>query len=352
MLILTLVVAGIGCGGVTQAGDGDGDGDSDAGDGDGDADAAPSCVTSILFTSSGELTRVDPDGSNPVGLGVTGFELSWSSDGSRIAMLSNDGGAGTQIVIVNADGSDATPVGDDTGMSSPRWSPDDSRFAYQLPIPGAGTAFGDLVVINADGSGRATLKPGTAAPLTGTLSNNSIAWSPDGERIVYAFFDGDITALRVIGADGAGDAPLTPAGEIGRAPRWSPDGDTIAFENDDDILAIPATGGASVNLTSNIDDKPQLLDWTPSDRILFRVRDDIFLMDRDGTDQTNLTQTAELFEVDSEIAPDESALAMTVTTPEGGREDPNLYIAGPDGSNPTPVTTDDQSGEPRWQPCQ
>lgn len=69
--------------------------------------------------------------------------------------------------------------------------------------------------------------------------------APDGERIAYAVDDGTSgTALRLVGADGRGDALLLdcPAAECAE-PVWSPDGRRLVYERrprvDDGTLGSP-----------------------------------------------------------------------------------------------------------------
>lgn len=358
-LAWALLLVGFGCGSVVK----DDGGGPDGGDGDGDADAGadapPACVTSILFSGPDGLVVMGPDGSSPTPLGVDGFNAEWSPDGSRITYIGS-GPNGTQAFIMNADGSNPLPVGGDTNIGSLHWSPDGTRLAYVHPLPGLGTLTGDLIVINTDGSGRLVLQQaGTdaAGAQFGPITTNNVTWSPDGQKIAYNFSDAKGNALHVANSNGSGDALVSGATVPARVPFWSPDGDTIAYETDDpnggggDIFAIAAGGGAAANLTANDDNQAKIIGWTPSNRILFRRTDDLFIMDRNGASQTNLTMSADLSETGAELSPDETALAITAVT-VANREDPNIFVAGADGSNETPLTADNASRDARWQPCQ
>jgi dipeptidyl aminopeptidase/acylaminoacyl peptidase len=101
---------------------------------------------------------------------------------------------------MNIDGTGLTSL----GSWSPRvseWSPDGTRIAFERYL-------GQLYVINSDGSGAKRIPTGASvfAP----------TWSPDGTRIAYTTFG---SQLRIIGADGTNDhlVPNLPSGYIENA---------------------------------------------------------------------------------------------------------------------------------------
>jgi TolB protein len=184
---------------------------------------------------------------------------SWSRDGSRVALASSVGG-GSQLWVMNADGSDAhlassafptcgyswtsltwAPSGDrlaaecwgDVSIfdlrsgesyplpgssrpwaSDPDWSPDGKRIAISRPD------YGGVSVVNPDGTGLAPL-----------LSNASDAtWSPDGEKLAFAAIEVDHAYVMVANVDGSGRTKVTPDSiAYFEAPTWSPDGKWLAF---------------------------------------------------------------------------------------------------------------------------
>src|SRR5438477_4352552 len=82
-----------------------------------------------------------------------------------------------QIEIVKADGSglrDLAPSAAD--QESPAWSSDGKRIAYLSNTSGSDS--GDVFVMRADGHGRRRITSGAPALLTGGLS-----WSPDGHEL-------------------------------------------------------------------------------------------------------------------------------------------------------------------------
>lgn len=80
------------------------------------------------------------------------------------------------------------------------------------------------------------------------------ALAPGGDRVVYtlttqnAEHDRAESALWEVRADGGTPRPLT-RGPADHAPRWSPDGSTLAFLRAGQIHLLPADGGEAVPLT-------------------------------------------------------------------------------------------------------
>lgn len=94
------------------------------------------------------------------------------------------------------------------------------------------------------------------------------AISPDGNAVSFSY-QGDIWTVPFTGGS---SKRLTVHEAYETAPRWSPDGQSIAFSanrfGNDDIFTIPADGGRSRRITfySGGDD---LWDWTSDNRLLF-----------------------------------------------------------------------------------
>lgn len=57
-------------------------------------------------------------------------------------------------------------------------------------------------------------------------------WSPDGKQLVFTGYDGGLTDLFVVNADGSGLRRLTNDKYADLHPSWGPDGKTIAFSTD------------------------------------------------------------------------------------------------------------------------
>ena len=153
------------------------------------------------------------------------FPPRWSPDGERLAFVRHVGSADQAVYTVRADGSDLERIS--STASLPSWSPDGERLALALP-DGEDVA---LYAIAADGSDPQRLTTiegwqnqgwGSSEP-TGAWVE-SVAWSPDGSKILYTCG----WAVCVVDLDGnpIGTSPEDPTGAP--APAWSPDGSTIA----------------------------------------------------------------------------------------------------------------------------
>ena len=93
---------------------------------------------------------MDSEGANLVNLtnnSSDDFDPAWSPDGKQIAFVSNRptaNGDGQFIYVMNADGSDVRQLTTETDSKFPDWSHDGKAITY--------TAYGDIYVIQADGS--------------------------------------------------------------------------------------------------------------------------------------------------------------------------------------------------------
>ena len=163
---------------------------------------------------------VPSDGGTPQQLTTVGNNVypAFSPDGSKIVFTSNRTGT-SQVYVMNADGSGQTQLTFDPQPKDqvPDWSPDGSKIAYLADTHGISDvvtpSWGDIWVMNADGSGQ--------HPITNGASWYGTAWSPDGTRIATLDFPSR-TVYTVNAADGSDVEAVHPAPASSSSPAGNP----------------------------------------------------------------------------------------------------------------------------------
>ncbi len=116
----------------------------------------------------------------------------FSPDGERIAYVVEEGGAG-RLVTSKIDGTDRVTLMDIPGEAAFAWSPSGGQIAVATRRPSR-AFYAGLYVVNDDGSGTPSqVVPGRTA---------AFYWSPDGERVARAAYDGALTWQAVDPASG------------------------------------------------------------------------------------------------------------------------------------------------------
>lgn len=167
-------------------------------------------------------------------------------------------------------------------------------------------------------------------------------WSADGARVVFVrcapavFGNCDIYTMA---ADGTEVVRLTATADVQETwPAWSPDGSRIAYTSDasdgfQDIWVMDADGSGQTQLTTTpgFDAFPE---WSPDgSRIAFssdrRALDDIWVMDPDGSNPVRLTHGTNVDE-----RPDWSPDGTRIVFGRGG----DVWVMDADGRNETALT--------------
>lgn len=234
-------------------------------------------IAAITTSGTGPVVVYGLDG-KPISIpSVTGSFLSWSPDGTKLAVSTDQ----QQIIIVDIERGSVTPLAgaSEPGVAQvmPAWSPDGSTIAFVRSTGSSGAyrldAPADIYTVPAEG--------GTATPLPGASGdgfNYYPAYSPDGQWLAFTrhvsgtttYSDpyaeiflvpaGGGTPIRLAANDASDGKP--PSKVSNSWPTWSRDGKLLAFNskrngNQYDIFVTninpDGTSGAAVPLQSAAD---------------------------------------------------------------------------------------------------
>jgi len=183
----------------------------------------------------------------------------------------------------------------------PAYSPDGKRLAFVRLTQGPSGVIGirDLA------TGKVTLLESTRqGPPRNELG--APAWSPDGKQLVYYQVakdaDGKPTGsseMYIVNTDGTGLHPLKTPGLASGDPHWSLDGSLIVFSTEPihewndagvadhpDVYTIHPDGTGLKQLT--FDQGSGAPSWTSDGKILYFSQRGLWLMDADGSNQTQV----------------------------------------------------------------
>lgn len=156
------------------------------------------------------------------------FQPTWSPDGGRIAYYSKVRGGIWVIVASGGEAKQLTEFG-----SYPAWSPDGKQIVFQS------NAISDLGAYARNALPPSTLwlvssDGGEPQQLTQVGNPNgghgSPAWSPDGKRIAFAVNEFNTSSVWSVSLKG--DESMRVSGELGYAPTYAPDGQSIFYYAD------------------------------------------------------------------------------------------------------------------------
>jgi Tol biopolymer transport system component len=167
---------------------------------------------------------------------------------------------GSRLAIVREDGSDLREYPDLGDPYDPCWSFDKSALALTVKNLKQGkVAVQSLQILN--------LSDGTTEEVDAKGYATSQCWSPDGKLIVY-LADGTLRVYDILQRK-----PRTLTN--GWHPTWSPDGNWIAFAEDDGYFAIRPSGNEK-RLLFKKKDALTALWWSPDSRFVAYISRDGF----------------------------------------------------------------------------
>ncbi|MGN2248512.1 S9 family peptidase [Frateuria sp. GZRe14] len=251
-----------------------------------------------------QLARADGTGAQALAMGDTPCrqeEIAWSPDSRHLAFLSDCGGKAGDMDVYAADvASQVTPhrLADLHGYAHDlAWSADGRTLGFLYvegatrrasAVAAAKPQVGEVGVEGLEIQRIATLPASGATPALVSPADRYVyefSWSPDARQLAYvaapAPGDNNWWIARLYAQDArAGAAPRmlvdpNTTGPLHRLqmalPRWSPDSRRIVFvgglmsdqgATGGDLYAVPAAGGATVDLTPGIHVTPSWFAWT------------------------------------------------------------------------------------------
>lgn len=259
------------------------------------------------------------------------FGAAWRPDGERLAFTSYDAvELRSHPLIWETDAEGVEPILLSEGCDlptcvaeyEPSYSPDGTRLLFVRTRVQEGAEEESVVAIRDLETGAVTELNATSRPRLGA-ENLHPRWSPDGQTIAYGVseygesgFPGDST-LHLVDADGSNEriisAPELHAGE----PEWSQDGATILFASNPFRPKLRAVGGL---------DAPHRLG----------------VMGADGSNVTQFDFGVPVVAVAASWTASGEQILFTLM--EGGGtgiqrpSNPRLFVMDPDGGNVLPLT--------------
>ena len=302
----------------------------------------------------------------------------WSPDGKFISFVSSRGSAEakSQIYVMHADGGEASKLTDaKENISSYAWSPDSTRIVYVATDPRSSEEdaaikkrddervfegdfrYQHAWVVEVATKQATRITEGTQYTLLGAPS-----WSPDSKRFVFG--GGATPMLR----DNRRDIYIADVGTKAvekistnwgndSAPKWSPDGTTIAWVAEPNTTPALPDGTASgaivqgrltlydVNTKAikdagaNFDTDPGGPNWTnEGSRVMFvggrRAYNEVFAFDVKTGQYTQLTRNKTINS--TSVSRDGRTIVFTADAPDSATE---IYVTDPSFANPRRLTT-------------
>lgn len=178
----------------------------------------------IYFTLSVHIVNADATGLARLTFNSTidASNPRFNPDGTRIVFEAGNSLGARDIYLVNSDGTGLVNITfsiNGNFFSRPYFRPDGARIVFAGNLPGEDGS--DIFVINPDGSARARL--------TSTANENTPRYSSDGSRILFNSNRDGNGEVYVMNADGSNETNLSLNPANDNDGTFSPDGNRIVF---------------------------------------------------------------------------------------------------------------------------
>ncbi|PWL39404.1 hypothetical protein DKG77_00770 [Flagellimonas aquimarina] len=178
-------------------------------------------------------------------------------------------------------------------------------------------------------------------------ANSSPRFSPDGKHVIFGTYKYGGYKIAIANSDFTKQRKFTKGPHYTYVGSWSPNGKKVAynkvdterapyFQGDFEIFVMNLDQSHDVNIsnTKGSDFGPQ---WLPDGKkILFGSdrsgNSDIYIMDEDGENVKNITNTPEIDEFGFSLSPDGSKIAFHLIHREAKKKYIDLYTMNTDGT--------------------
>ena len=270
--------------------------------------------------------------------------------------FSLSGADGSEIYVMNADGTNRTRLTDGKYDGSPNFSPDGKQITYVGWNEPDTTP--QIYVMNADGNNIKGLTYIWNTDSMGDFAYNDPYLSPDGTQIVYTGGNG-AKEINRINADGTGLTTLVKSEIEGTghiypqnfSPSFSSDGKRIVFVSDrnfsswgssNEIYVMDSDGTNQTRITKNDYDDGSPCFSPDGKQIAFTSvragKSQIFVMNADGTNAIQLTR-------DGANSPCFSPDGQHIVYGSGSPSEQRIFIMNSDGTAPRKLT---KGYHPTW----
>jgi Tol biopolymer transport system component len=280
-----------------------------------------------------------------VGHDATGARRAIGGSLTFDAVPDQHGAQGWQLFIANLDNGRVRRLVKIPGTVSPSWSADGSEVVFERAVtttaPRSGCdspACAQIWRVNRNGKHRRRLT-------SLRRRSESPDWSSTGRIAFVRWLPSAVTEIETdiytIESNGQGVRRLTNAGGADEDPAWSPDGQKIAFDSERDnpdgsadLYIMNADGSDQHNLTNTGAVSEVRAAWSPDGtRIAFwrftENVDSIAVINADGTGERTLTGPRE-HAADPAWSPDGEWIAYTRET--DNLDSPEIWVMRSDGS--------------------